>query len=234
MKKRYIVTNIVICLVLVSLSLLSFGYTQLSPAFNVDNDKPIYKGNTLNNEVALMINVYWGTEYLTDMLKVFESYGIKTTFFFGGSWVDDNNELLKDIYNRGHEIANHGYFHKDHKKLNSEKNREEIVMCESIIDKILGVKTKLFAPPSGAFSDNTLKICKELGYKVIMWSKDTIDWRDKNTDLIFKRATEKVGSGDLILMHPTKCTLEALPKILEYYKNNNLKATTVSSVIADI
>ena len=90
----------------------------------------------------------------------------------------------------------------------------------------------LFAPPSGAFNKTTLQVANDLGYKTIMWSKDTIDWRDKDADLVYTRATKNVVGGDLILMHPTEHTAKALPNILEYYKNNNLVATTVSNTIS--
>ena len=75
--------------------------------------------------------------------------------------------------------------------INNQENKDEIKTAERTIEGICGVKTTLFAPPSGSFSESTIKACDELGYKVIMWSKDTIDWRDKDVDLIFKRATQK-------------------------------------------
>ena len=89
----------------------------------------------------------------------------------------------------------------------------------------------LFAPPSGAYNNKTLEIANNLNYKTIMWSKDTIDWRDKDENLIYSRATNNAKNGDLILMHPTQETLSALPKIIEFYKNNNFNLTTVSNNI---
>ena len=91
--------------------------------------------------------------------------------------------------------------------------------------------SKLFAPPSGSMSNAMFDACKELGYTVIMWTRDTIDWRDHNPDLIFERATKNLKAGDIILMHPTDATVTALPKILEYIKSQNLVADTVSNVI---
>ena len=67
--------------------------------------------------------------------------------------------------------------------------------------------------------------------RVIMWSKDTIDWRDKDADLVVSRATDGVQAGDMILMHPTAHTASALGRILEYYRGHGLKAVTVSELI---
>ena len=44
-------------------------------------------------------------------------------------------------------------------------------------------------------------------YKVILWSIDTIDWRDKSEKIVYKRATKNISGGDLVLMHPKEHTL---------------------------
>ena len=92
----------------------------------------------------------------------------------------------------------------------------------------MGERPSLFAPPSGAYNDDTLKAAGLLGMKTILWSKDTIDWRDKNAALIYTRATKNVKAGDFILMHPMKETADALNDILNYYEANSLKTVTVS------
>ena len=64
-----------------------------------------------------------------------------------------------------------------------------------------------------------------------MWSRDTIDWRDKDSSLVYSRATNKIGAGDMILMHPTAHTLAALGDILKFYEENGLTPVTVSQII---
>ena len=86
----------------------------------------------------------------------------------------------------------------------------------------------LFAPPSGAYNKDTILAAGALGMKTILWTKDTIDWRDKNPSLIYTRATKNVQVGDFILMHPMKETADALEDILKYYQKNSLKTVTVS------
>ena len=90
----------------------------------------------------------------------------------------------------------------------------------------------MFAPPSGSVNTSVVKTAMELGYKTIMWTHDTIDWRDKDEGLIFNRATKNITGGDLILMHPTLHTKNCLEKIIKTLKNNGLELTTVSNVLA--
>ena len=219
--------TILVCIVLV-IGAVCF-LPSVSAASGVD-DRVYYRGNA-SDGVSLMINVYWGTELLDGFLEVLDEYGAKATFFLGGSWADDNVSMVKKIAEKGHEIASHGYFHREHDKLNLQENREEIKTSVDFISLASGQKVKLFAPPSGAYNDFTIEAAESLGLKTIMWSKDTIDWRDKDTNLCFRRATENVTGGDFILMHPMEHTLKALPKILDHYQKIGLFPITVSENI---
>lgn len=181
-----------------------------------------------NKSVSLMFNVYWGTDETYQILDILQSYGAKATFFIGGCWADDNVECLRAIANGGHELGNHGYFHKDHTKLSIEQNKTEIENCNRFVLSSVGKTPTLFAPPSGAYDENTLSAASALQMKTILWSKDTIDWRDKNPSLIYTRATKNVEAGDFILMHPTKATVQALPDIIKYYQKHSLALKTVS------
>ncbi len=185
-------------------------------------------GRENNNGVSLLFNVYWGTEEVYQILDILKEKNAKATFFIGGCWADDNVECLRAIYVEGHEIGNHGYFHKDHSKLNVSDNEKEIASCNRFIELAIGENITLFAPPSGAYGNDALSACKTLGMKTILWSRDTIDWRDKDTALIYKRATKDIQGGEFVLMHPMKNTVEALGDILDYYTEKSLSAVTVS------
>lgn len=226
-KRFNVVANVLILSMLAVLFYVTTYYgTVITASSNVE--KPLYRGEGKEKVVSLMINVYWGTEYIEDMLAVFDKYGYKTTFFIGGSWAEKNYELVNKIVEKGHELGNHGYLHKDHSKLSYNVNYDEINMTNKLLKNFTGKDVKLFAPPSGAFCNDTLKAAKNLGMTTIMWSKDTIDWRDKDKNVTFTRATKNLTCGDLILAHPTKHTLEALDGILGYYKANGFRCVTVS------
>lgn len=221
------ICNGIILIAIVSVALFGFsGGTILT--FGRSNDIPIYKGNTDRSRVSIMFNVYQGNEYVEQILTVLELYNVKATFFIGGSWAEKNIETLKLIHYRGHEIGNHGFFHKDHSRLTKDENYVEIYTTHMLVLNSIGVKMTLFAPPSGAFNDTALSVSTSLGYTTVMWSKDTIDWRDQDVSLIYERATKNVCGGDLILAHPTACTAKALPDILSYYVSNGFEVVTVS------
>lgn len=221
----HVVTNCLLIAMLFGLYLFCVPQNK-----SVAASAPIYKGNTSSGKVAIMLNVYEGTEYVEKILDVLEKYDATCTFFVGGCWAEKNMDLLKRMRDVA-DIGNHGYLHRDHASLSKEQNREEILLCDRLIEKVTGKKTNLFAPPSGSMGEEMKEVCIELDYKVIMWTKDTIDWRDKDADLVYKRATTDIQSGDLVLMHPTAHTAEALPKIIEKYYDLGLYTATVTEII---
>lgn len=231
---RNIVCNLVVCCLVLTVlfACIIAGKEKVETvATNKEYNGTIYAGDKSTNTVSLMINVYWGNEHLERILSIFENNGINSTFFIGGSWALENQELLKKIKDLGHEIASHGFSHKEHGKLDYNNNLIEIQKCHNIVKDILGVDMELFAPPGGSYNKQTIKAAEDLGYKTIMWTRDTIDWRDKDADLIYKRAVNGLSGGDLILMHPTNETVVAIEKFIELAKSKNLKISTVSQTL---
>ena len=229
MKKSHTIVNIIIFLMLSTLAIITINNTQTLKV-QADN-RVVYSGNTENNNISFMINVYQGEEYVRNILDILDVYDVKTTFFVGGCWAVKNIDLIKEIYTRGHELGNHGFYHKDQDSLDFESNLQEIKMCHEVVSKNLGIEMNLFAPPSGAYNINTVDAASSLNYKTIMWTHDTIDWRDQDSELIYNRATKDLSNGDLILMHPTQKSVQALPNIISTAINNGFNPTTVSNCI---
>ena len=228
----HIIANVILVTIVLVVAFVGFvGAT--TNVFSSNDNGPIYRGSG-QKQVTLMINVYWGTEYLDDMLAIFDKYDVRTTFFVGGSWVAQYPQMLQKIASYGHEIGNHGYSHKEHSKLTYADNVMEIVSCGKLVFEYVGKSMTLFAPPSGDFNSVTLNAACDNGYKVIMWSRDTIDWRDKDSNVVYSRATKDTSDGELILMHPTAHTRDALEKIVKYYLNNNFSIVPVSTNIGEI
>ncbi|MBO5239936.1 MAG: polysaccharide deacetylase family protein [Clostridia bacterium] len=223
-----VATNAALGILVLSIGALCFAPVSSAVTTDGDNAEVYRSAGSESGGVSLMFNVYWGTEEVYRILDTLEDHGAKATFFIGGCWADDNVDCLREIYAAGHEIGNHGYFHKDHDKLSLEQNRKEIADCNRFIELALGVSPTLFAPPSGAYCNDTLAACKAMNMKTILWSRDTIDWRDKNAALIYTRATKNVRGGEFVLMHPMSATADALEDVLEYYEKQSLSVITVS------
>lgn len=220
-------TNLALCALVASVGIVCLS--PIDSTVSKEGEENIYRcASEYSDGVSLMFNVYWGTEQVYQILEILKENNAKATFFIGGAWADDNVECLKQIALEGHEIGNHGYFHKDHAKLSIVENEKEIKTCNQFIFLSIGKTPTLFAPPSGSCSKEMLSVCNKLNMTTILWSRDTIDWRDKDSSLIYKRATKDIKGGEFVLMHPMQETVNALKDILNYYNACNLRAVTVT------
>lgn len=65
-----------------------------------------------------------------------------------------------------------------------------------------------------------------------VWDSDSLDWKDLSAQEITKRVTGKVQSGSICLFHNAALhTPEALPSILEYFRQNGYTVVPISQLL---
>ncbi len=199
----------------------------------ITQDGAIRGGKPATSMAAIACNVDWGEAEIPKMIDIFRENDVKISFFPCGRWAEKNPEVLRQMYGAGHEIGNHGYGHKLCTQIGMEQSKQEILKTETAINSILGIKTNLFAPPSGDYKKDTVAMAEDLGYKTILWTADTVDWKEGSTaDVIKKRVLKKDLNGAIILMHPKPETVKALPELIAEIEKQGIKLVTVSELLA--
>jgi peptidoglycan-N-acetylglucosamine deacetylase len=208
-------------------------FVQTKPKVHLENlpPTPIYKGHPDKPMVSFIINVAWGNEYLSEMLATLKRHNVSATFFLEGYWTKKNPELAKMIVSAGHEVGNHSYSHPDMSKLTAAKAREQMNKTNEIIEAATGEKCVWFAPPSGSYRDETVKLANELNMKTVMWTVDTVDWRKPSPDVLINRVMSKIDNGSMVLMHPTESTAKSLDRLITLIEKKNLHIGTVSELM---
>ncbi len=194
-------------------------------------DAPYYSGETGEEQVAICVNVDWGEDYIPPMLKTFAAHDVKATFFLTGRWTEKFPAVAKEILDSGMEIGNHGLKHVSPNRMSYEENKADIEAAAAIIEDTLYVKTVLFAPAAGEIDEQVQQAAADLGYRLILWSVDTVDWQKPTAETIINRVADQVEDGSIILMHPTENTAAALQGILDVLAEKGLKAVPVSALI---
>ncbi|MGE5415334.1 MAG: polysaccharide deacetylase family protein [Acidobacteriota bacterium] len=222
---------IVIGLLIFLALLVAFGLYRNQETFVITKaNTPYYQGCTDQKNIAYTFNVDWGEEYLPDLLKVLDENKIKATFFITGRWAKGHPDMIKDIASKGHEIGNHGELHRHVKGMNQSTVEQEINGGEVILKGITGRKPELYAPAYGEYDKNIGEVANRLNYKVVMWSLDTIDWQNPDVDTIVRRVVPRIHNDAIILMHPTKPTIEALKSMTKQLKGEGYSFLTVSKL----
>ena len=162
---------------------------------------PIYSVEREGKTISLGINCAWDNADIPQLLDILDKAGVKATFFVVGQWCDKYPESVKAIGDAGHEIGNHSDRHKDMTKLDRAGIVEEIENASDKVEKITGTRPKLFRAPSGAYNDLLVETARGLGYEVIQWDCDSIDWKGYTADEICNKVEKKAGPGSITLFH---------------------------------
>ena len=109
------------------------------------------------------------------VLSVLAAHELTATFFVIGKHCALYPETLKQIAAQGHRIGNHTYGHPKLTTLTKTQVKQEILKTEALIEPYMKGR-KLFRPPYGAHNAMVDEVVADLGYRMIIWNVDTVDW----------------------------------------------------------
>lgn len=214
MKKIIITILLLICIT--SCSKVDVVYANYGNIYSYDID----------NEKVLYLTFDDGYPYSNTqkILEILNEKNVLATFFFEGLFMENSKNLIKEIDDSGHTIANHTYTHTNITNMTNDQILNEFIKFEELYFEITNKELiKFFRPPEGKSTPKKLEFIESLGYKIFFWSVNYMDWDRRNelgSDYAFNYITNNSTNGDIILMHTlTDSNVAALPLILDYFLN---------------
>ena len=199
-----------------------------------DRELPIYSVDTNEKKISISFDAAWGSEDFAQIIEILEKHNVKTTFFMTGEWVEKYPECVKTLVKKGHDLGNHSATHPDMTKLSKEAQKEQLLKVHNAVKELTGYEMELFRPPYGAYNNEVIRTCYEMGYYPIQWSVDSLDWKDLSaTEIINKVCNHKeLDCGSIILCHNgAKHTAEALDELLTNLKSQGYEIVPISDLI---
>ncbi|MDD8017420.1 MAG: polysaccharide deacetylase family protein [Bacteroidota bacterium] len=149
------------------------------------------------------------------VLDVLKKHGVKATFFLTGENIATREALIKRIAAEGHSIGIHAYHHTRALAFSKKQTKEEILHTLGELRTLTPQKIRLFRPPFGFFSWNTIAAARELGFVLVMWSCLTGDFRNWNIEKVVQTALHKLQGGSILVFHDNTLTENKIENILE-------------------
>lgn len=215
-------------------------WTQPLPTITTMQELPfgvsgIYLGHdNRQKRVALTFDVGYVPENKA-MMEMLAQRGIRATFFVVGFSVLRKPEIITDILNNGHELANHSWSHENLQGMNEESLRYELNRTElTVAAAYPGASTKpFFRAPFGALDETIIQVSEQEGYHLIGWTVDSSDWVAGITaDDVYNRVTRHVCPGAIIVMHDmSPIVADALPRILDFLVSNGYTFVPLSELL---
>lgn len=167
-----------------------------------------------------------------DLLDTLAEYDAHATFFLTGQPVREHIPTVRRQYAEGHELANHTMTHPNLTELSTEDVQAETEPLQALLRREVGRTPDLMRPPYGATDDEVAEVMQEAGMAEIMWSVDTLDWEDRDADVVAERAIDGATDGSIILFHDIhSTTVEAVPEILAELQEEGYTLVTVTEML---
>lgn len=157
--------------------------------------------------------------YTAQILDTLKEKKVKAVFFLLQDYAKRNPELVQRMIDEGHIVGNHSVSHYSMPDLSVEECRQEIEGLQEYMKQNFGVTMKLFRPPMGEFSEQSLSVTKDCGLSTMLWSFAYADW-DVNAQPDPAQAKEKlIGAahdGAIYLLHSVSQTnAEVLGEVID-------------------
>lgn len=175
------------------------------------------------------------TGHTRAILDILAEHGVKATFFLTEAWLRSNTDLGAAIVRDGHALGNHTATHPHLPTLSDEEIVREFRVTEGLARASLGRSlTPFFRPPFGEYDDRVRRLAATEGYRyVVLWTVDSLDWKQLTADELVDRVLTRVGPGSIVLMHVGSQTNEpeALPRIISGLRERGYRFATLEEAL---
>ena len=195
---------------------------------------PVYCVQQEEKLIALSFDAAWGNEDTQTLIDILDAYGVNTTFFVVGDWVERYPESVRALVEAGNEVMNHSSSHAHFSTLSTGEITADITACNDKIEAITGVRPTLFRCPYGEYDDHVIQAVKSLDMTAIQWDVDSLDWKGIPAGQIVRRVLDRVQPGSIVLFHnAAEHTPEALPELLETLQADGYRIVPVSQLLLE-
>ncbi|MGE5381338.1 MAG: polysaccharide deacetylase family protein [Methylocystaceae bacterium] len=175
------------------------------------------------------------TPLLVDILRRHDAHA---TFFVLGVQAEKYPQIVREAYDDGNEIANHGYSHQFTRYNRLDYAISDIQKANQTIKRITGVNNRLFRPPGGFLSDKMVDYCRQQKFQIIAWTwnQDTKDWTSISGSRISAQILRNLEPGQIIILHDggsrRKEMLKGVDMLLTGLEDKGYRAVTISELRA--
>ncbi len=232
---EYIIGAQLACIVVCALLIGRLADEAVAVSSTYGNrELPIYSVGTEEKKIAISFDAAWGAEDFNRIIEILDKHEVQTTFFMTGEWVENYPDCVKILVEKGHDLGNHSASHPDMTKLSKDKQKEQILEVHNQVRELTGYEMELFRMPYGAYNNDAVRSCYELGYFPIQWSIDSRDWQDLTPQQILDNVckSKSLCGGAIILCHNgAKYTAQILDEMLTNLKGQGYEFVPISELI---
>ncbi|MBN9417364.1 MAG: polysaccharide deacetylase family protein [Candidatus Eremiobacteraeota bacterium] len=193
-----------------------------------------FHGPSDRREAALTFDDSPHPLYEPLLLDSLRRAGVRATFFCIGRNSRVYPYFIRDMLQDGHELGNHTYHHVRLPGLKNDQVIQEILLTNQVLESILAMPVRLFRPPGGDYSNQTLQCARETGMTTVFWTDDPGDFDNPGDSVIEERLLENLRPGGIVLLHDNvEETLQVLPTFVRLAEREGYRLLPVGQMIEE-
>ncbi len=185
----------------------------------IEGTNSFYHGDVNKKEVYLTFDVGYDNGNLSEILDILEDNNVRATFFLTGDFVKRFPKLTLRLSLSNHLIGSHSYYHRPITSLTKDELAKDLDLLQEEYYKLTTKRLSYyFRPPAGVFSNSSLKMVADLGYKSIFWSVAWKDWITTEQGSVdsYRSYFDQLHNGAFVLIHTVSTSNKnALDKIIK-------------------
>lgn len=167
------------------------------------------------------------------ILDILQQHKAPAAFFCIGKRVQAHPQLVQRMYEDGHLVANHSYFHRATFDLQSATAiAKELFDTDIVIKQATGFRPVYFRPPYGVTNPMVASAVRKGKYVTVGWSIRSFDTVINDRNRLLARVTRSLKGGDIILLHDHgRSTMDILPDLINKISALGLKIVRVDELL---
>lgn len=138
-------------------------------------------------------------------------------------------DIVTRMYKDGHEMGNHTLEHQFLTELSEEEMRRQVYEAQDIFFKLCGMDAPTLRPPGGFVNDMVRKIVPE---PIVLWHVDTLDWKNRDKQMVYDTAMRYAYDGAIVLMHDIyETSADAAVEMIYELDRQGYQLVTVSDIM---
>ncbi len=172
------------------------------------------------------------------VLTALAELGWSATFFLLGSQVILYPETAQAIVAAGHEVAVHGYHHRNHLTRSPDAILDDLRSAQGLISDVTGSQPRWCRPPYGVLSIGSLRAARTCALTPVLWTAWGRDWAQTTPTNVARVILRDLRVGGTILLHDSDCTskpeswrdtVRALPILAERIQKSGWSVRTLTT-----
>ena len=198
-----------------------------------------WRGPALGRRIALTFDDGPDPLWTPRIAEALAARNVRSTFFLVGRRAHAHPSAVRAITEAGHEIASHGWSHRNLWFCSPRRTEDEVVRTQERLGELTGRAPRFFRPPWGMVNASLFSVLRRAGLSCVFWSIQPEGLRARDPRAQTAHVLARAHAGAIVDLHDAdgvagapERLAAALPSMIDGLRDRGYTLTTVGELLA--